>query len=227
MMDWTLLTLSILAIVGGTACLYFGLAIGRITVVSPLMACYGAVSALLAIVAGEPMTLMVAFGLALAVTGAILSATTGKAACNSSRSTGWLPALGAALLYGVGFWLQGKYSIPIFGPLPALWIYYLFATAIVAVVCLLRKQNVAPGSLKDVGLILGTAILAGGGYAALVVGQMSGKIAVVTALSSVSTAITVLLAFVFLKDQPGTRGWLGVLGVVAGIAVVHLAAGSE
>ena len=221
-LDWVLLMASNLAVVTGTGCLYYGLAVGRITVVTPLMACYGAVSAMLAIISGEPMTVGVGAGLSLAVIGAVLSATSGNHSSQTPKISGWLPATAAALLYGVGFWLQGKYSIPVFGPLPVLWVYYLTATALVALVCLITRQDVKPGNVKQMALILGTATLAGGGYAALVAGQATGSIAVATALSAASTAITVILAFLFLKTKPGMRGWLGVAGVTFGIALVHL-----
>lgn len=224
-LDWLLLMASNLAVVAGTGCLYFGLAVGRITVVSPLMACYGAVSAVLAILTGESLTVGVAAGLCLAVAGAVLSATSGERSQDSKKISGWLPATGAALFYGVGFWLQGKYSIPAFGPLPALWVYYLTATAVIAGICIFRRQDVRTGGLKSIALILGTASLAGGGYAALVAGQSAGSVAIATALSAASTAITVILAFVFLKNRPGVRGWLGVAGVAIGIGLVHLSGG--
>ena len=224
-LDWLLLMASNLAVVAGTGCLYFGLSVGRITVVSPLMACYGAVSAVLAILTGESLTVGVAAGLCLAVAGAVLSATSGERSQGSKKTSGWLPATGAALFYGVGFWLQGKYSIPAFGPLPALWVYYLTATAVIAGICIFRRQDVRPGGLKSIALILGTASLAGGGYAALVAGQSAGSVAIATALSAASTAITVILAFVFLKNRPGVRGWLGVAGVAIGIGLVHLSGG--
>ena len=224
-LDWVLLMASNLAVVAGTGCLYFGLAVGRITVVSPLMACYGAVSAVLAILTGEPITVGVAAGLSLAVTGAVLSATAGERSHGANKTSGWLPATGAALFYGVGFWMQGKYSIPTFGALPALWVYYLSATAVIAGICIFTRQHVRPGSPKNIALILGTASLAGGGYAALVAGQSTGSVAIATALSAASTAITVVLAFTFLKTRPGVRGWLGVAGVAIGIGLVHLSAG--
>jgi drug/metabolite transporter (DMT)-like permease len=222
--DWLLLMVSNLAVVSGTGCLYYGLSIGRITVVSPVMACYGAVSAVLAIATGEPMTLGVGAGLVLSVAGAILAATSGDRKSGSAKSSGWLPASGAAILYGLGFWLQGKYSVPTFGPLPALWVYYLSATAITALICLVARKDMKPAGPLELTQMLGTAVLAGGGYAALVAGQATGSIAIVTALSAASTAVTVILAFVFLKNKPGVRGWIGVVGVVAGIVLVHLTA---
>jgi uncharacterized membrane protein len=50
---WGITLVSCLAVVAGTGCLYYGLAKGRLTVVSPLMASYGAVSALLSLATGE------------------------------------------------------------------------------------------------------------------------------------------------------------------------------
>lgn len=74
-LDWLTLTASNLAVVAGTGCLYYRLAVGQVTVVSPLMACYGAVSALIAIFTGEPMTIGIGAGLLLAVAGAVLAGT--------------------------------------------------------------------------------------------------------------------------------------------------------
>lgn len=153
--DWTLLTVSSLAVVGGTGCLYYGLAVGRITVVSPLMACYGAVSALLAIATGKPITLMVALGLSLAVVGAILSATSGKATSQESKSSGWLPRFGCgtALWYRIlaagkiqhsGLWTAS-------GSMDLLSIRHLDRRNHLSN----AEQRVTPCGWKDTGLILG------------------------------------------------------------------------
>ena len=220
--DWLVLTVSNLAVVAGTGCLYRGLSVGRLTVVSPLMACYGAIGAVLSFATGEKFAIAALGGLLLAGAGAVLSASSGKKA-DKAKSSGWLPALGAAGFYGVGFWMQGKYVIPAFGPIVALWIYYVTASAATALVSLVRKVDLRLASVKDGALVLGTAMLAGGGYAALAAGQTTGKIAIVTALSAASTAITVILAFLFLKEKPGIKGWIGVAGVAFGVALLHLA----
>lgn len=221
---WGITLVSCFAVVAGTGCLYYGLAKGRLTIVSPLMATYGAVSALLSVATGEKMTDATVMGLGLAIVGAVLAATSAKASA-SGKTSGWLPATGAALLYGIGFWLQGKYSLPTFGPLVTLWIYYVSATLIVALVCVMRRKSIVLHGVKNVGLVLGTALLAGSGYAALAIGQSAGEIAIPTALSSASTAITVMLAFAFLKEKPGIRGWLGICGVVSGVVILHLTSG--
>lgn len=220
--DGCLLLVSNLAVIAGTGCLYHGLAIGRVSIVAPVMACYGAVTAILSIMTGEHLKALSETGLVVAGIGAILSASPGRAAAKTG-SSGWLPATGAALLYGLGFWLQGKYTLPRFGPVFSLWTYYLTATLITGALCLLQKHTLRLEARKDMVLVLGSAALAGSGYAALLAGQTTGAVAVVTALSAASTAVTVLLAFVFLKDKPRVNGWLGVGLVVSGIALLHLA----
>lgn len=222
MIDWTILTASNLAIVAGTACLYHGLAVGRITIVTPIMASYGAVAALLAIFTGEKTTPVAIFGLALAAGGAVLSALGGKKTA-TAKSSGWLPAAGAALLYGLGFWLQGKYVVPVFGAMSTLWIYYLMAVAMTAIISRLKRQDVKLDSARDIALVLGSAFLAAGGYAALAAGQTTGKIAIVTALSAASPAVTAILAFTILREKPALTGWLGIAAVTLGVAILHLA----
>lgn len=218
--DWGLLLLSNIAVLAGTGCLYRGLAVGRVSVVSPIMASYGAIGAILSAATGEKLAAWTAIGLAGTAIGAILSASGGRTA--TAKTSGWTYAVGAAVLYGLGFWIQGRFVIPRFGPIFGLWIYYIMATVITGAVCLVRRCPFRMQSLKDAGLVVGTATLAGAGYAALAAGQTTGAVAVVTALSAGSTAVTVILATVFLKEKPGVKGWLGVALVAGGVALLDL-----
>jgi hypothetical protein len=61
------------------------------------------------------MTAATVIGLGLAIAGAILSATSAKAS-SPGKTSGWLPATGAALFYGIGFWLEGKLAFPLSAP---------------------------------------------------------------------------------------------------------------
>ncbi len=219
--DWLWLTASNLCVLSATGCLYRGLAVGRISVVAPVMASYGAISALLSIASGEHLGWPMAIGLAAAATGAVLSAASGKEKGKPERS-GWVFAAGAAVLYGIGYWLQGKFVLPRFGPVFGLWIYYMTAALLSGGLCAWRRCEIRLKSTKDAALIFGTAVLAGGGYAALQAGQATGKIAIVTALSAGSTAFTVVLGAILLKDRPGVPGWLGVGLVIGGVAILDL-----
>ncbi len=221
---WVTLLGSGLMVLAGTTCLYHGLKVGRVAVVAPLMACYGAVGALLSFATGEHIGWAAGIGLALTAAGAVLSAVphaeTGKG--KRDRPSGWLPATGSALLYGTAYWIQGRYAVPVFGALDAIWIYYVFATIVVAVFALVRRQDVRLTGTRDTLLIAATAVLAAGGYLALAFGQASGSVAVATALSAAASAITVLLARVFIREKVAIAGWIGVACVVAGVATLHL-----
>jgi len=221
-LPWAALLGSSLMITAGTACLYQGLKVGRIAVVAPLMACYGAVGAVLSLVTGERLTWEACAGLVLTVAGAVLSAIPAPDSKQRDRPSGWLPATGSALLYGTAYWIQGKYAVPVFGALDAIWIYYLFATLVVALVAATRRHDVRLAGTRDTVLIAITAVLAAAGYLALAFGQASGSVAVATALSAAASAITVLLARVFIREQVAVTGWIGVACVVAGVATLHL-----
>lgn len=225
-LPWTALLGSSALVMAGTACLYHGLKVGRISVVAPLMACYGAVGAVLSLLTGEHLTWIAGLGLALTAVGAVLSAmsSTGDKA-GKDRPSGWLPATGSALLYGIAYWIQGKFAVPVFGALDAIWIYYVFATVAVAAIALVRGHDVRLTDTRDTVLIAITAVLAAAGYLALAFGQASGSVAVATALSAAASAVTVLLARLFIREKVAVRGWIGVICVVTGVAVLHLSVG--
>lgn len=228
-LPWAALLGSGLMVLAGTACLYHGLKVGRVAVVAPLMACYGAVGAVLSLLTGEHMKWIAGVGLALTAVGAVLSAMPpgGKRQDDADRKSGWLSATASALLYGTAYWIQGKYAVPVFGALDAIWVYYVFATLVVALVALVRRHDVRLKGTRDTALIAVTAVLAAAGYIALAFGQASGSIAVATAMSAAASAITVLLARVFIREKVALAGWIGVACVVAGVATLHLSVGGS
>jgi drug/metabolite transporter (DMT)-like permease len=219
--EWALLVIAGMVLTGATAFLYTGLAKGRLSVVAPLMASYGAVSSLLALLTGEHLSAGIGTGLVMTVAGAILCAI--RSDDRTSKSSGWIYGAGASLCYGVSYWLQGKYLLPAFGPVPTLWACYVVAVLAIGAYSLMWKRpiNEVKG-LKGAGLIGLSASLGGGGLAALNLAQADGDIAIATALSSASTLVTVVFAVIALKEKPGVWGWAGITAVIAGIALLNL-----
>ena len=108
-----------------TACLYRALTVGRLSVVSPVAATYGGVSALLSLLSGETFSLLSWAGLTTTFAGGLLAATPRRRIGGHLPSVSGAPlAAAAALLYGVAFWLQGRYSVPQLGALIPTWSYY-------------------------------------------------------------------------------------------------------
>ena len=95
----------------GLVCVYAGMRYGSISVVAPISATYGGVAALIAIVAGDPVTGLAIGALSLAVVGAVLAAR-GEAAlpgaAYSNQRVAALLGAGAAVVWGVQLWAGGQ-----------------------------------------------------------------------------------------------------------------------
>ena len=96
---------------GGLVCVYAGMRYGSISVVAPISATYGGVAALIAILAGDPVTGLAIGALILAVIGAVLASrgeTATPGAAYSNQRVAALLGAGAALLWGVQLWAGGQ-----------------------------------------------------------------------------------------------------------------------
>jgi drug/metabolite transporter (DMT)-like permease len=220
---WSVLIASDFTILLATACLYRALAVGNLSIVPPVAACYGAVTAVIAIIAGEQISAVALGGLVLAVAGGVVAAVPSaqsKQGTDKGPSGAYLAAA-AALLYGCGFWAQGRFSVPALGSLIPIWSYYVLGSVSMLALALVARKNVRPPTLEEAPALYATALLAVAGYGALVRGQATGHVAIVTALSSAASAVTVLLARVFLRQSVALHSWLGLGAVVVGLAVLH------
>ena len=59
------------------------------------------------------------------------------------------------------------------------------------------------------------------GYISYTTGMTSGSISTVTILSSLYSAVTVLLAWIFLRERLRHSQWLGILVVFVGIVLIN------
>lgn len=218
---WLAAVASALALLGATAMLYRGLATGRLAVVAPVTAAYGAVTAALEAVAGGGLPASQAMGLALTVSGAMLTAIPPRAEERGEGPSGGAWAAAAAACYGIGFWVQGSAAAPALGTVLPLWIYYAMGPLVLATLGTITGQFLRPPSGRVLAVVVATGLLAAAGYAALMLGYRTGSVALVTVLSSLASAVTVLLARVFIGERVGRTQWLGILVLVAGLALIH------
>ena len=73
------------------------------------------------------------------------------------------------------------------------------------------------------GWIAATTIFAVAGYLALTTGLATSFPVIVPVLSAFSSAITVLLAQVILKERGTVQGWVGLAAITAGLIVLRAA----
>jgi drug/metabolite transporter (DMT)-like permease len=206
-----------------TASLYRALTVGRLSVVAPLAATYGGVSALLSLLSGERFSVLGWTALATTFVGGLLAAYPGREAEGRiSFVSGAQLATLASALYGVAFWLQGRYSVPQLGVLVPTWSYYCTGSITALAWSQWRRLGWGSPSPPQLRIAISTTGLACLGSLALAAGQETGQVAVATLLSALASAVTVLLARLMLKEEVPIHGWAGLTLVIAGLVALHL-----
>jgi uncharacterized membrane protein len=194
--------------------------VGRIAVVAPIVGCNGAISAVLAVLAGASLTAITAGGLVIMLIGllAVTSAQGGGTERLRSTSASARPvlfAVGSGLSFGVAFFVSGK----IRGVDPA-WIVALSRVAcIVAVlaICAGREPIAIPKQALYWAALAGS--LDAAGYIAFIQGsQYSIPVAAIT--TSQWAGLAVFIGILMLRERLTIRQTMGVVLLVAGTAVV-------
>jgi drug/metabolite transporter (DMT)-like permease len=217
---WGMLILTDLLLLIATGLVCRALAMGRLTVAAPLAASYGGVSALLSALAGEQLGVQKWIAIALITAGAVLVAGRERRDAPAAAS-GALPAAGAAVLFGVAFWLQARLVIPAMGSLTPVWSYYLLGAILMPLVARMRGISIARPAAGAITWIAATTALAVGAYLALSAGLATHFPVVATVLSALSSTVTVVLGQLILKERGTIQGWAGLAAITAGLIVLR------
>lgn len=206
----------------GTALLYRALAVGTLAIVSPIAASFAVVTAVLALAAGERPAPLALGGVALVMAGVIVVSGAPGAPGAARASTRGVPeALGAALAFGCFFWLLG----PVTAGLGIAWPVMLSrVVAVGAVLLFLAARRQAPRALPrgQWGAVLLATSLDTLAFLSYNLGISTAYVTVVTALASIFSAVTVLLAWVLLRERLASAQWAGVAAVIAGVLLVSV-----
>lgn len=204
--------------VAGTLCLYRALAVGTVAIVSPLAASFAVVTTLLALAAGERPEALTLLGVAVVIAGVIVVARAPDQ--NGTAALVGVPAaLGAALCYGVFFYLQSPVTAQMGIAWPVLVARVLTAAVAVVGLLVVRERPPAP-TPRLVGAAFLATSLDTAGFLAFNSGLATAYVSVVTALASIFSAVTVLLAWVLLRERLAASQWAGVAAVIAGVLLV-------
>lgn len=205
----------------GTVLLYRALAVGTVSIVAPLGASFAVVTAALAVLGGErpgPATLL---GLAVVIGGVIVVTRAPSVPGEVASTAGAPAAIGAALAYGVFFYLLG----PVTAEMGIAWPVLIgrVMTLCVALVMLLAQRCPLPAPSRR---LVGTAMLATTldtlGFLSFNSGLATAYVSVVTALASIFSAVTVLLAWALLRERLALSQWAGVGAVLLGVLLVSV-----
>ncbi len=219
---WLLLLAGVIGL-GGYLALYRGLESGHVGLVSAISASYAGVTVILSVlVLGEHLTAAAAAGVMLTVAGVVLaSSRANPGAQETARATGVAFGLAAALCYGVGGFLLGRYTREL-GWLVPVVVARVGAMAVLLATPL-RRSAVSQRGL-GIAWAVGVGLVDAAGVAFFARGDQVGLISITAASSSAYPIIPLLGGLVLLHERIARWQAVGVALILAGL--VLLGAGS-
>ncbi len=210
--------------VSGALALSKAFALGKASIVAPLVTSYGVVTTLLSWAGGEQISLLQLLCIALCVIGVVLSSmhSDPKVPHSTQASSSIAYALLAAVFYGTSFWLQGRFVLPVLGPVTMLWLAYLVGLIVLVGIVLRIDDGLKFPPLKNCLTLTGASLMNLGGFSSFAWGAVAGSVSVVTVISTLSGGIAAILGYDFFKERLGKVQVSGVVLVLVGAFVLHL-----
>jgi drug/metabolite transporter (DMT)-like permease len=228
---WALAAVAGVLNVIGSLALYYSFQVGVMSVVAPVSTSYPALTIALALASGERIHAIRGAGLAVTLLGVILASTSfAPEATQASTDAGASPhahltkgvgwAIVAALGFGFLFWFLGFHVVPAVGSVVSVWVIRVTSFSALALVAAPARQSLRFPGGGVWWLLVGIGVLDTAAFVAGSAGLAIGPISVVTVLVSLYGAVTVLLAWVFLRERLERSQWLGVALIFAGLVLV-------
>jgi drug/metabolite transporter (DMT)-like permease len=228
---WAWVAVALVLNVFCSLALYRSFEIGVLAVVSPISASFAALTVILAILSGEALSQWRILGIAAAMIGVVLAATSfgptsapkaASPAVNSHLTRGAGYALAAAIGFGVLFWVFGFHIIPVFGGLVPVWLGRLCTPILLVALAKPLRQSLQVPRGKVWWLVVGVGVVDTVAYVAATVGLATHQVAIVTVLASLFSTVTVMLAWLFLRERLAWSQWVGIATIFVGITLVSL-----
>jgi len=224
---WLLVLAGVIGVVGYLA-LYRGLESGHVGLVSAISACYGGVIAALSVLLlHERLTAAAVVGIVATVVGIVLAVTrreTGPPTAAGGRA----PAIGvvfglvAALCYGVGGFMIGRYSISLGWLVP---VVVARCGAMVLLLVLLGTPLRGPAVTRPgpgVAWALAAGLADAAGVAFFARGDQVGLVAVTAAVSSAYPVIPLIGGLLLFRERLQRQQAGGAVLIMAGLVLLGL-----
>jgi len=230
---WTLL--AIFLNISSSLALYRAFEVGVLTIVSPIASSYATITVLLAVLTGEVISRIHSFGIVASLVGVILAATpitwksyakalgSPSTTAHTSRwagGVGW--AIIASLGYGIAFWLFGFRVTPVLGGITPIWLVRLITPCMLAAFAPITHQSISIPPGHAWWYLTGLGILDTTAFVAVTLGYTFAQVSIVSVLASLFSAVTVLLAWIFLHEHLQWNQWLGIGIIFVGVMLVNI-----
>jgi drug/metabolite transporter (DMT)-like permease len=231
---WTFAIMAGLLNGASSFCLYRAFEVGILSVAAPVSSAYSALTVALALASGERLDAARAVGLAVTFAGLILAAisftpeadasgtastTAASSRAHLSAGVGW--AIGSAIGFGIMFWWLGFHVVrDVGGPL-SVWVVRLTTLLALLLVAVPARQSIRLPRGSVWWLLLAVGVTDTTAFVANNTGMQLGHVSVVTVLSSLYGAVTVLFSAIFVRERIGKSQWFGIALIFAGIVLVN------
>jgi drug/metabolite transporter (DMT)-like permease len=222
---WAIVVGTAICHVLGLLFVYRAFEIGTLSIVSPISAGFAVVTAVLSLAMGERPPAAALGGAGLLIVGVLLA--TRSAGGPSQQRPSWTgvpEAVLSALAFGTMFWLFYFFVEPKVG---YAWPLILLKTMAVSGSLLAYASRRRREEGQRFALGPGVVLLAVGAAAAdtlawlaYIRGMGSTYATIVTAVASLFSVVTVLLAWKFLRERLAVHQWAGVAAILLGILLV-------
>ena len=214
---WWLLLSGAMNVIG-LSLVYEALRIGKVGIVSPVASTEGAITAVIAIVAGETLGVPTAVLLVVITLGIVLASRPAEEEAHEDRHplASTMLAVGAAVTFGVGLYASGRVSDLV----PVVWVILparVLGALFVALPIALRGRLKLTREAAPLVLTAGICEIVGMGSYAL--GARHG-IAVAAVLASQFAAVAAIGAYVVFHERLSGVQRVGAVVILAGVAVL-------
>ena len=206
-----------------TVALFKSFQVGQLSIVSPIASSYPALSTILAVVLlNESVSQPQLVGILSILAGIILVSFQRRPEGSSGRrvvASGVVYALISFALMGLLYFALKIAVADLGGFLPVLLIRWVSAGILTATLALTRPRSGAHAR-RSFALVGFVGIVDSVANVAYNLGVSVGTVAVVSTLSGLFSAVTVLLAFLFLRERLAKHQGLGFLAILVGVSVI-------
>jgi drug/metabolite transporter (DMT)-like permease len=228
---WALTVVAGVLNVTASLSLYHSFEIGVMSIVGPVSSSYPALTVALSLASGERIHALRGIGMAVTLAGVILAAMSfapkisvsvhsASSGSRLSRGVGW--AILAAIGFGVMFWFLGFHVVPLVGDAVSVWVMRLTALVSLAVFALPARQSMRLPQGGVWWMLAAVGFMDTAAFVANNAGLHIGPVSVVSVLASLYGAVTVLLAWIFLRERLEPSQWLGIVLIFVGIVCVSI-----
>jgi drug/metabolite transporter (DMT)-like permease len=208
----------------GTLLLYRALAVGKLSVVSPIASTFGGVALVLALLTGDMISGGSIFGLVLMLVGIVMAAIVREENPDDGDPNvvkGLPSAIMASVALGINAWgLQ--FVVEPLGPYIPVLLGRIMTVVLLALLFKPLKQSIAVPPRKYWLRFGAMGLITTLGEVAYNVGIQGTTPGVVAILSSLFGTVTVLLALIFLHERLARHQWIGVGIIFAAILIVGI-----